>query len=71
METKPNDKNQEKGYVFSQEKRGAAFVISPEKDLGISRTENNPDELDRVYNEGRHTAEAKKHSFHLFLLQLQ
>ena len=71
METKPNDKNQEKGYVFSQEKRGAAFVICPEKDLGISRTENNPDELDRVYNEGRRTAVAKKHSFHLFLLQLQ
>ena len=51
--------NQEKEYVFNQEEKGAAFVICPEKDLGISRTENNPDELDRVYNEGRHIAETR------------
>lgn len=51
--------NQEKEYVFAQEAKGASFVICPEKDLGISRTENNPNELDRVYNEGRLLAQKK------------
>lgn len=31
--------NQEKDYVFEQEKLGKAFVICPENDLQISRTE--------------------------------
>lgn len=45
--------NQGKAYVFSQEVAGKCFVICPLEPLGISRTENNPDELQRVYDLGR------------------
>ena len=45
--------NQEKAYVFSQEVAGKCFVICPLEPLGISRTENNPDELQRGYDLGR------------------
>lgn len=45
--------NQEKKYVFEQETAGKCFVICPPTSLGISRTENNPDELQRVYDLGR------------------
>ena len=50
--------NQEKAYVFDREKAGATFVICPDEDLGISRTENDPDELQRVYHKGRQVAHA-------------
>ena len=51
--------NEERRYVFSREKEGSAFVICPEKPLGISRTEHDTNELKRVYEEGR--AVATKH----------
>ena len=47
--------NQEKTYTFEQEAAGKCFVICPQESLGISRTENNPDELQRVYDLGRLT----------------
>lgn len=48
--------NEEKSYVFNRENSGDALVIYPENDLGISRTEKDVDELQRVYDEGRATA---------------
>jgi predicted patatin/cPLA2 family phospholipase len=51
--------NKEKALVFEREKAGKTFVICPETDLGISRTEHNPDELQRVYEEGRNSALAR------------
>ena len=48
--------NRQREYIFSREKAGAALVICPEKPLGISRTEKNTDELERVYQEGRAVA---------------
>ncbi len=45
--------NDETKYVFEREKSGSVFVICPQKSLEISRTERNPDELERVYQEGR------------------
>lgn len=51
-----SDYNKQKAYVFQQEKEGNTLVLCPETDLGISRTENNVDELQRVYEEGRKTA---------------
>ncbi len=48
--------NEETKYVFEQEKLGNVLVICPEKPLGISRTEKNPDELKRIYEEGRKIA---------------
>lgn len=48
--------NKEREHIFSREKAGAAFIICPEKPLGISRTEKNKSELRRVYDEGRRVA---------------
>ena len=39
--------------IEEREKSGRAFVIRPEKPLGISRTEKKPEELERVYLTGR------------------
>ena len=36
--------------------RGEVFVICPDKPLNISRTSKNPDEMQRVYDEGRRVA---------------
>lgn len=55
--------NQEKDYVFEQEKLGKAFVICPESDLKISRTEKNPEELQRVYDLGRKVMQEKMEDF--------
>ena len=45
--------NEQLDYIHEAEHAGRAFVIRPEKSLGISRTEKNPEELKRVYEEGR------------------
>ena len=50
--------NSQTEYIFEQEKKGNVFVITPQKSLQISRTEKDPDELERVYQEGR--AEANR-----------
>lgn len=50
--------NKQREYILSREKAGDVLLICPEKALGISRTEKNVDELERVYQEGR--AEAMK-----------
>lgn len=59
--------NQEKAYVFEKEQHGDVFVICPEKDLGISRTEKNPDELQRVYDLGRKTMQKNLEKLKLFM----
>ena len=48
--------NQETADVFAKADQGQVFVICPDQPLGISRTENNPNELQRVYDQGRQTA---------------
>lgn len=48
--------NEQTKYIFEQEKIGNVLVICPEKPLGISRTEKNPSELKRIYEEGRKIA---------------
>ena len=45
--------------IAEREKAGRAFVIRPEEDLGISRTEKDPTELERVYQAGRDVATKK------------
>lgn len=47
--------DEEKAFVFDQEKKGNCLVIAPEVDVGIGRTEHNPKELRRVYEQGRET----------------
>ena len=49
--------NQEKSYVFEQKQNGKCFVLCPPEALGISRTEKNPNELQRVYDLGRLAAQ--------------
>ena len=50
--------NRQMAEIQSREKTGTSFVIRPQESLNIRRTENNPDELERVYQLGR--AEAEK-----------
>ncbi len=48
--------NQTTANVRQRAAQGDVLVICPDKPLGISRTEKNPDELQRVYDEGRRIA---------------
>lgn len=48
--------NEETADVFAKAARGEVFVICPAAPLGISRTEKDPNELQRVYEEGRRIA---------------
>ena len=56
MRQRHNTYNQKTSEIFAKADRGELFVICPEKPLGISRTENNTTELQRVYDEGRQMA---------------
>lgn len=58
MKNRPQVYNEETADVFAKVDRGEVFVICPEKPLGIRRTEKDPDELQRVYDEGRRIATA-------------
>ena len=68
MKQRPEAYNEQTAYVFEQEAKGSAFVICPEESLGISRTEDNVDELKRVYELGRQTATAKLSAVKEFLV---
>lgn len=48
--------NREKDYVFKAESEGRTLVICPQKSLGISRTEKDPEKLEYCYLEGRRIA---------------
>lgn len=56
MANRHNMYNDETRYVFEQEKQGNVLVLCPEEPLGISRTEKNIAELQRVYDMGRKLA---------------
>ena len=49
--------NRQMEEINERERQGKAFVIRPSEDLGISRTEKDPAELERVYGLGREEAE--------------
>ena len=59
--------NKQREYILSREKAGAALLICPEQALGISRTEKNIDELERVYQEGRAVAAKRLEEIKTFL----
>ncbi len=48
--------NEQTKLVFQKAQKGELLVICPEAPLGISRTEGDPQKLERVYQEGRRTA---------------
>ncbi|MBQ0050683.1 MAG: patatin family protein [Treponema sp.] len=56
VENRHNVYNETTKYIFEKADKGEMFVICPESPLGISRTEKDPEELQRVYEEGRRTA---------------
>ena len=49
--------NAQMAEIDEKERRGEILVIRPPEALGISRTEHDPDELERVYQLGRREAE--------------
>ena len=59
--------NEETAYVFDRERKSAVLVICPEHDLGISRTERDPDELQRVYDAGRNLTISRMQELRSFL----
>lgn len=50
--------NEETNEIKEKERQSKVFVLSPKVSLNISRTENNPRELERVYQIGRKVAVA-------------
>ncbi|MBR5066984.1 MAG: patatin family protein, partial [Lachnospiraceae bacterium] len=56
MDNRHNLYNDMTAAIKEREKEGKLFVIRPPESLGIKRTENNPDELERVYQMGRSEA---------------
>ncbi len=54
-------------YVEEQEKNGTAFVIRPPQALNIGSMEKDPNELERVYQEGRKAAEEHLDALKAFL----
>ena len=59
--------NRQMAEIKQRENAGTSFVIRPPEPLGIRRTENNPDELERVYQLGRAEAENSLAALRRFL----
>lgn len=59
--------NETTEYIRSREKEGDTFVIRPRRDLRISQTCNDPQELKRVYLAGRHMAKSRLEELKKFL----
>lgn len=59
--------NQQKEYVFNKADRNEVLVICPEHPLNISRTEKDPDELQRCYDAGRLAAKTRVQEIKDFL----
>jgi len=68
MKNRPSEYNRETEYAFYQEELGNVLVLCPEKPLGISRTEHNTDELERVYREGRKVGETRLDQVRNFMM---
>ena len=56
MEVRHEVYNRQMAEINEKEKRGEILVIRPPESLGISRTEHDPNELERVYQTGRREA---------------
>ncbi len=61
--------NGQTAFVFSEEAAGRAVVLCPDKPLGISRTEKDRDELERVYQAGREVAKRRLNEVLSFVRQ--
>lgn len=59
MENRHNVYNETLEYIKEREKDGRIFVIRPEKSLDIGHIEHNPENLQRVYDNGCEVAKKK------------
>lgn len=59
--------NAQMDAIAAREAAGTLLVIRPAAPLGISRTEKDPDELERVYRLGRRAAEERLEAVRAFL----
>jgi len=59
--------NRQMEEINDRENKKTSFVIRPPEALGISRTENDPQELERVYRMGRKEAERRLPELRSFL----
>jgi len=59
--------NRQMEEIALREKNGVSFVIRPPEALGISRTEKDPEQLERVYQTGRREAESALPALKRFL----
>ncbi len=59
--------NRQMEEIKEREQSSSSFVIRPPEPLGISRTEKDPNELERVYQLGREEAEVALPDIKLFL----
>ncbi len=53
MKDRPKMYNGQKEYILRQEKEKKIFFIRPREELGISRTDADPDHLEEIYQIGR------------------
>lgn len=70
MRRRPQMYNKQMSDIKLREISGAALVIRPMESLGISRTENDPRELQRVYDLGREIAENRLNEVQDYLIML-
>ncbi len=59
--------NRQMEEIGQREAAGESLVIRPPESLGIKRTENDPDQLERVYQIGRREAERRLPDVRMFL----
>ena len=67
LETRHIKYNETLKYIRQQEKNGKLYVIQPEAALNIGVVERHPEELERVYQIGRKTAEKQLTAIQNFL----
>ncbi|MBQ9250498.1 MAG: patatin family protein [Oscillospiraceae bacterium] len=67
MAARPSVYNRQMDEIDAKERRGEILVLRPPEALGISRTEHDPSELERVYQIGRAQAEKALPEIRAFL----
>ena len=67
MTRRHEDYNRQMAEIDQKEARGEILVIRPPESLGISRTEHDPEELERVYQTGRAAAKQALPAVRAFL----
>lgn len=67
MARRHEDYNRAVAYIRYRERAGKVFVIRPEASLDVSRTEHDPEKLQRAYDHGRAVAEKRMAALKEFL----